>query len=402
MKYLSTFLLTLVVTLPITPARESHWFKGNTHTHSLWSDGNDFPEMIARFYKEEGYQFLVLSDHNRLSRGEKWLTVAEVERRRKGAGASTLSKYLAAYGAAGVERKGEGEAQQVRLKTLEEIRPEFEEAGKFLFVEGEEITDHFEQKQVHINALNLDETIAPQHGDSLRATMQNNLRAVREQEKRLQRPILAHLNHPNYRWSITAEDLAHVVEEQFFEVFNGASGAHVIGDKTHPGTEKIWDIANTIRMAELDQDPLYGLATDDAHSYHGGRMKPGRGWIVVRAEKLQASNLIQAMRAGDFYASTGVHLKKLSYDRASRKLSIEIDPVEGEQYNTCIFGTRRGNENDLGKVGEVLATVRGTKVSYLLPEDVWYIRATITSDAAHPVASYPGQVKQAWTQPVWK
>lgn len=22
------------------------WFKGNTHTHSLWSDGNDFPEMI--------------------------------------------------------------------------------------------------------------------------------------------------------------------------------------------------------------------------------------------------------------------------------------------------------------------------------------------------------------------
>ena len=24
------------------------WYKGNTHTHSLWSDGNDFPEMIAR------------------------------------------------------------------------------------------------------------------------------------------------------------------------------------------------------------------------------------------------------------------------------------------------------------------------------------------------------------------
>ncbi|RYF95469.1 MAG: histidinol-phosphatase, partial [Chitinophagaceae bacterium] len=22
------------------------WYKGNTHTHSLWSDGNDFPEMI--------------------------------------------------------------------------------------------------------------------------------------------------------------------------------------------------------------------------------------------------------------------------------------------------------------------------------------------------------------------
>ena len=23
----------------------NHWFKGNLHTHSFWSDGDDFPEM---------------------------------------------------------------------------------------------------------------------------------------------------------------------------------------------------------------------------------------------------------------------------------------------------------------------------------------------------------------------
>ena len=33
---------------------EGRWFKGNTHTHSLWSDGNDFPEMIVDWYKKEG------------------------------------------------------------------------------------------------------------------------------------------------------------------------------------------------------------------------------------------------------------------------------------------------------------------------------------------------------------
>src|SRR6266850_2947653 len=51
------------------------YWKGNLHTHSLWSDGDDFPEMIADWYKRHGYQFLTLSDHNTLSDGEYWLDV---------------------------------------------------------------------------------------------------------------------------------------------------------------------------------------------------------------------------------------------------------------------------------------------------------------------------------------
>ena len=49
------------------------WWKGNLHTHSLWSDGNDFPEMIAAWYKERGWNFLALSDHNVLSDHELWI-----------------------------------------------------------------------------------------------------------------------------------------------------------------------------------------------------------------------------------------------------------------------------------------------------------------------------------------
>ena len=29
----------------------TRWWRGNIHTHSLWSDGNDFPEMIADWYR---------------------------------------------------------------------------------------------------------------------------------------------------------------------------------------------------------------------------------------------------------------------------------------------------------------------------------------------------------------
>ncbi len=376
------------------------WFKGNTHTHSLWSDGNDFPEMIARYYKDNGYHFLVLSDHNVLSRGQRWMKVTVVERRRKTLGHTTLKKYLRAFGEGWVELRGEGDGREVRLKTLEEIRPKFEEPGEFLFVEGEEITDRFGKQEVHTNAVNVAERIAPQGGDSLRATMRNNLVAVREQAERLGRPILAHLNHPNFRWSITAEDIAHVLEEEFFEVYNGHPGINHLGDAAHPGDERIWDIANTIRLAELGGEPLFGIASDDSHHYHGGDVMPGRGWVMVRAASLSAENLIAAMRAGEFYASSGVVLKGVAFDSAGGELEIEIDPVAGERYTTRIIGTRRGNEGDPKKVGETLATITGTEVRYRLRGDEWYVRATVTSDAPHPRPSFVGQRKQAWTQPV--
>src|SRR3990172_5777255 len=40
------------------------WYKGNTHSHTTESDGDSPPEQVARWYREHGYQFLVLSDHN--------------------------------------------------------------------------------------------------------------------------------------------------------------------------------------------------------------------------------------------------------------------------------------------------------------------------------------------------
>ena len=45
------------------PRPEPRWWKGNTHTHTLWSDGDGAPELVAGLYKEAGYHFLVLSDH---------------------------------------------------------------------------------------------------------------------------------------------------------------------------------------------------------------------------------------------------------------------------------------------------------------------------------------------------
>ena len=43
------------------------WFKGNTHTHTLNSDGDSTPDDVVRWYRENRYHFLVLTDHNFLT-----------------------------------------------------------------------------------------------------------------------------------------------------------------------------------------------------------------------------------------------------------------------------------------------------------------------------------------------
>ncbi|MDA1050843.1 MAG: hypothetical protein O3C40_10240 [Planctomycetota bacterium] len=156
-------------------ADEGHWYKGNLHTHSLWSDGNDFPEMIVDWYVQQGYDFLSLSDHNILSRGEKW--VGEELGPKRGA-IDGLKRYLARFGDDWVETREKDGKTEIRLKTLEEFGPMFDKPGEFLMIQAEEITDHFGSLPIHVNANNIAELIRPQGGGSVRETIANNLIAV--------------------------------------------------------------------------------------------------------------------------------------------------------------------------------------------------------------------------------
>src|SRR5439155_11440491 len=129
-----------------TTAAQSTWWKGNLHTHSLWSDGDDYPEMIVDWYKQHGYHFLALSDHNILAQGNKWIDAAT----NKG-GAMALDKYLKQFGTNWVQMREKKDRQQVRLKTLTEYRKLFEVPGSFLLIQNEEITDKYKSSPVHVN-----------------------------------------------------------------------------------------------------------------------------------------------------------------------------------------------------------------------------------------------------------
>src|SRR5947208_15910466 len=83
----------------VDPDPQPRWFKGNLHTHSFWSDGNDYPEMIADWYRRHGYHFLALSDHNVLSQGPNWSSVYQANKRAKQGG---LALYPQRFGEAWV------------------------------------------------------------------------------------------------------------------------------------------------------------------------------------------------------------------------------------------------------------------------------------------------------------
>ncbi|HUE74521.1 MAG TPA: hypothetical protein VMP01_26880 [Pirellulaceae bacterium] len=409
-------LLAIALAFPAQAQPPAKWYKGNLHTHSLWSDGNDFPEMICDWYKTRGYHFLALSDHNILSAGEKWIDESKAQTRDA---IGSLARYRERFGDKWVETREKDGKQEIRLKTLAEFHPLFEEQEKFLLIQAEEITDSFQSLPVHVNATNLRDLIKPQRGNSLRETIANNLIAVENQSKAVGQPMLAHLNHPNYGYAVTAEDMAAVLEEKFFEIYNGHPGVNQQGDKQHAGMERMWDIANTLRIVEFQSPPLMGLATDDSHNYFGTRgASPGRGWVMVRAEKLAAEPLIHALEAGDFYASSGIELAVVRFDAEKGRLSLSIVPQKGASYTTEFIGTLKGTpvtsepiRDDQGQevratrrysdqIGKVLGKVAGIKAAYQLTGDELYVRAVVTSSLAPENPSLENQKAQAWTQPV--
>ncbi|WP_164102752.1 CehA/McbA family metallohydrolase domain-containing protein [Candidatus Laterigemmans baculatus] len=380
------------------------WWKGNLHTHTLWSDGDHFPEMAGEWYRTHGYNFLALSDHNVLSQGMRWMKVGQIESR---GGGEALPKYRARFGDHWVETRGEGEDLEVRLKPLDEFRYVLEERGRFIMIPSEEISDRAEGKPVHMNVTNVAEVIEPLGGETVREAIANNFRSVEEQAARLGREMLLHLNHPNFGWAITPEDLAHVTGEKFFEVYNGHPGVNHLGDAERPSVERFWDLANVLRLAVLNAEPLMGIATDDTHDYHGnGGSRMGRGWVMVHARFLTPEHLIRAIKRGDFYASSGVTLQSVEYDAESKTLTVEIDPVDGETYRTEFIASlapEAGQEVAPEKIGATLASSDALRSSYTLTGNELYVRAVVTSSAAADDPSFEGQKKQAWTQPVgWK
>ena len=319
--------LVLLLAGPVSSVAQQpgavRWYKGNTHTHTLNSDGDSTPDEVVRWYRENFYHFLVLSDHNFLT---------------------AVDGLNAVHGA----------------------------EGRFLVIRGEEVTDRFGESPIHINGLDVEHQVAPQGGSTLVETIQRNVDAIRAARG------VPHINHPNFRWAITAEQLAQVQNNKLFEIYNGHPQVNNVGGGGIEGLEEVWDAILSAGVL------LYGIAVDDAHHFKRPwdrtAVRPGQGWIMVRADRLAPDAILEAMERGDFYASTGVELR--DYQVTDTAMTITIREEEWSKYRVQFIG--RG--------GRVLSEVTTSPATYRFRGDEGYVRARILESNG----------KLAWTQPVMR
>ena len=408
MKRITHFIMFFMVSASGLSAEETQWWKGNLHTHSLWSDGDDYPEMIADWYKKNGYHFLGISDHNILAEGNRWIHIEK-----NAGGRRAFEKYLERFGPKWVEHKTEKNIPKVRLKNFSEYKAKMSVEGKFLLMQAEELTDRFQGVPIHINATNLKNYIPPQGGSSLATVIQNNVNAVLEQRKKTGQPMFPHINHPNFGWALRPTDMIQLKGEQFFEVYNGHPAVNNYGDAKHLSTVQIWDIINAYRVGIYKLPLMFGLATDDAHNYHQiaiGKSNTGRGWVMVKAPALSAPSIIEAMEKGDFYSSSGVSLSSIQTTKES--FSFKISTEKGVTYKTWFVGTRNNfkNSKDVAKrnsldpsaagIGEILGQTDSIEPKYNFKGDELYVRAHVVSSKKKSNPYSSGEQEQAWLQPI--
>jgi len=243
------------------------------------SDGDSSPDIVARWYKNNGYQFLVLSDHNVLTNTEA-------------------------------------------LNHLQD--------STFLLIPGEELTTSYDKKPVHVNGLGLSRFIEPKTDSTLIGTIQKNVDAVREEIS------VPHINHPNFRWAFNHETLGEVRNYSLLEIFNGHPMVNNFSGGGWPGMEQVWDHLLTSGQR------VYGIAVDDAHHFKEefatNLANPGRGWVHVLAYSLNQDEILGNLEAGLFYASTGVVLTRIVIQ--SKRIELYIENKWDNKYRTEFIGSK--------------------------------------------------------------
>lgn len=322
------------------PEPPSGWLKGQLHLHSDASGDSDTPAAdVVRWYGEHAYDFIVFTDHNRVT--------------------------------------------------------EFPSPEGMLVLPGVELTQNLEdcspppqgehQCLLHVNALVVDPAevkgaTTPAAPDSQgRVELFAHGVAVAESLGGV-----AQLNHPNFHYAANAEQLTALAGRGLvlFEVANEAWDSNNEGDTNHPSTEGLWDAVLT------SGGRLYGTATDDAHHYYDAAalQKAGQpvftgdvGFVMVRAERTPGA-IRDALRRGEFYASTGVILDDVSFEDGV--LDVRVAPRTTGPFSIAFIADG----------GVRVRTQEGQRARYdTRNQGHQYIRAVVTDPEGH----------RAWVQPVF-
>ncbi len=229
---------------------QGRWFKGNIHAHTSATDGQLSPDEVAKLYRENGYDFLGIADHNKLVipkpiDGMIYIPCEEVD---------------------------------VPLSSYPGTSP----------------------RCIHLVAVGISEGLGLTPEEKTDLTPEDVIKMIKE------RGGEAILAHP-YWSNLTIDEMLLCKGCIGLEVYNtyfqtmldmGVASVH-------------WDqmIQKNVPMLGFANDDAHSYSEkDDLLSDCCG------GWIMVRSESLTADDIFNSIRKGLFYSSTGPEIKNLTID----------------------------------------------------------------------------------------
>jgi len=295
------------------------FFRGNLHTHSTRSDGVLDPQEVCRRYKAEGYDFMSLTDH-----------------------------FIGMY--------------EYPIVDTTAYRSE-----GFTTILGAELhSGAMENGELwHILAVGLPSDFAPSNSPHFRPVADQETGAQLAQRARDAGAYVA-IAHPE--WSgLTVNDARTIEAAHAVEVYN--HGCAMGCDRPHG--------FHTLDLLLSEGQRLGLCATDDAHFTEPDHFG---GWTMVKAEENHPDALLEALKAGHHYASTGPELRNIVWEK--NKVVVETSAVA----SVIVQG-----------MGTAAVAVHGDSMT----------RAEVRLDrlAASPwmrVTVIDRSGNRAWSQPVWK
>ena len=299
----------------LLPSKNKHkYFKGNLHGHSNHSDGALNPQEVVNKYKEIGYDFTCLSDH--LWKGSKFAAETVLETK------NLNQKDFITIPSAELHCKGKKYIRDGLWHIVANGLP-----LDFQCADEEETAPHLVQRAIEAGAF---VTIA----------------------------------HPEW-YTLTFDECLSVSHAHGVEIYNHSC---------HMATQRGFGTA-TVDYLLQENNKLFLTATDDSHF----KIQDfGGGWVMVAADNLSEISILNALKNGQYYSSTGIEI--FEFEMNNRKVNIQCSPSN----QVCLVGQ---GVKSMSQHGKNITKVEFDLIDY--PSE-WF-RLIIANDFGN----------FAWTNPVW-
>lgn len=245
---------------------KKNFYKANMHCHSNLSDATLTPEQLKALYKGNGYSILAITDHDSIRNhsyldDEDFLTITSMEISIKERLVSTsVDRYMKVCHLNVYAEKQDNEYNVCYSSAYDKYSP---------------------KERV--------EAIVKKDGDHQRTYSAQGINEIIEAANK--NGFLVSYNHPT--WSLeTYEQYSQYTGIWGVEIFNTACVTAGLFEYN----DHVFD--EFLRMGKR----VFPIAADDNHN---DRDDSFGGFIMVNSDALQYENIIESLKCGDFYASTG-------------------------------------------------------------------------------------------------